>query len=289
MTDPLYLGIDGGGTACRARLTDAAGQVLGEGRAGGANPRFGLAAATEAILAATHQALGAAGLPAEAAERVHAGFGLAGVGQRRDRAAFLEWRHPFAAAALATDAHAACLGAHAGGDGAVLILGTGSCGLAIVDGLETRIGGWGFPVSDHAGGAWLGLEAIRRGLWAHDGVAGGSDLTEAVMARFDHDPEALVAWLDTAMPRDYGDFAPLVVEHAERLDPVAMALLAQAAHDAAWMIAALQDTGAPRLSVMGGLAPPVVRRLPEPMVEQLAEPLGDALDGALLLARQAAG
>eukprot|EP01035_Chromulina_nebulosa_P053850 gene53850-73667_t len=34
MGERLFLGVDGGGTTSRARLTDAAGTRLGEGRAG---------------------------------------------------------------------------------------------------------------------------------------------------------------------------------------------------------------------------------------------------------------
>ena len=38
----LLLGVDGGGTRCRARLATPAGDVLGEGAGGPANIRFGL-------------------------------------------------------------------------------------------------------------------------------------------------------------------------------------------------------------------------------------------------------
>ena len=38
----LLLGVDGGGTWCRARLADTAGKILGEGLAGPANIRLGL-------------------------------------------------------------------------------------------------------------------------------------------------------------------------------------------------------------------------------------------------------
>ena len=42
MSGRLFLGIDGGGTRCRARLCDDAGRTLGEGTAGAANVRLGL-------------------------------------------------------------------------------------------------------------------------------------------------------------------------------------------------------------------------------------------------------
>jgi glucosamine kinase len=46
--------------------------------------------------------------------------------------------------------------------------------------------------------------------------------------------------------------------------------------------------GVPRLSLMGGLAPHIEGLLPMIIRRHLARPLGDALDGALLLARAAA-
>src|SRR5437764_1049925 len=61
------------------------------------------------------------------------------------------------------------LGAHAGGDGGIVIVGTGSIGFARVGEEVYTIGGYGFPVSDEGSGADLGLSAIRRSLWARDG------------------------------------------------------------------------------------------------------------------------
>ncbi|MGB1272440.1 MAG: N-acetylglucosamine kinase, partial [Endozoicomonas sp.] len=53
---PLLLGVDGGGTSCRARITDLQGNCLGEGFSGSANPRVGLDAACSAIMKATREA-----------------------------------------------------------------------------------------------------------------------------------------------------------------------------------------------------------------------------------------
>lgn len=286
MNDTLFLGIDGGGSGCRARLADGAGRMLGEGSAGAANPRFGFEAATTAIVEAAQAAAAAAGLPVEALGQMRAGLGLAGVGQRRDRERLLGWCHPFAAMALETDAHIACLGAHGGGDGAVLVVGTGSCGVALAGGREHRVGGWGFPISDQGSGAWLGLEALRQALWAQDGIAPATGLTRAVMAQFGGDPERAVAWLDRAVPRDYAALAPLVLDHGGQGDAVAMALLAQAGADLARLLAALRRIGAPRLALLGGLAGPLRPWLPEDARAGLDPPLGDALDGALCLARR---
>jgi glucosamine kinase len=190
--------------------------------------------------------------------------------------------------ALATDAETACLGAHDGGDGGILVVGTGSCGMAKVGADWVRVGGWGFPVSDQGSGAWLGLRAIRAALWAHDGLAEPTPLTEAVLAEFGGDPEMVVAWLETALPRDYAALAPMVVTHAEAGAADAAAILGDAAGEVAAMLDRLFGLGPARVCLMGGLAPVMARRLPERLRTRLSAPLGDALDGALILARRAA-
>ena len=52
----LYIGIDGGGTSCRARIEDAAGNVLGQGTAGPATTRIGVNRSMQAVCAASEAA-----------------------------------------------------------------------------------------------------------------------------------------------------------------------------------------------------------------------------------------
>jgi glucosamine kinase len=130
----FFIGVDGGGTRCRARLQDEAGTTLGEGVGGPANVRRDARLALHSVLAASGAALSAAGLDENVIGRVHAGLGLAGAGQRNALERFAGLPHPFASVSIETDAYAAWLGVFGGADGAVLIAGTGSCGLAIVRG-----------------------------------------------------------------------------------------------------------------------------------------------------------
>lgn len=285
----LFIGIDGGGTTCRARIRDASGALVGEGVGGPANARLDPALVMDSILTASRAAAKSAGIAPVELTRAAAGFGLAGAGLKRACAALLAEPHPFAAVAIETDAYAAWLGAHGGADGAILILGTGSCGLAVVSGRQSYVSGWGAEVSDEASGNWIGREVIRRALWAHDGRAARSALSEAVLARFDGSAEQAVAFATTARPAEYGRFVPLVLEHASRRDPLALAIVSQAAADATRIIARLLEVGAPSVCLLGGLARPLTEWLPPPVRAALAEPQGDAMEGAILLARQAGG
>ena len=287
MPEPLLIGVDGGGTQCRARLCDLAGKVLGEGAGGPANVRLEPERVMGSILAASRAAAAAAGLSDDELSRAHAGFGLAGGLLKSACDRLLAEPNPFASIRIATDAYAAWLGAFRGGDGAILILGTGSCGLAVVGGQEFYVGGWGAEVSDEASGHAIGREAIRRALWAHDGRATATPLAAALISRCGGSGESVIAFATAARPADYAALVPLVLEHAAARDPLALALVAEAAADAVRIIARLLEVGAPSVALIGGLAEPLSAWLPPPIRQGLVKPRGDALDGAILMARRA--
>lgn len=284
----LLLGIDGGGTSCRARLCTFSGEVLGEAATGPANLRLGLEQGFSALLDAATQALEQAGLPPAHLTRVVACLALAGASEPTYLASAQAYPHPFRQAVIVTDAHAACLGAHEQRDGGVVVIGTGSIGWAVLRGQPYRVGGWGLPVSDEGSGAWLGCEALRRTLWALDGRASWSGLLRALAAAFENDPHLIVRWTQAASPREFGSLAPRVFEHAGLGDPVAQELLALAAHHIDALAAALVEAGATRLALVGGCAPFTRPLLGEATRSHLVEPAGDALHGALQIARTAA-
>lgn len=282
--DTLFLGIDGGGSGCRARLADHTGRRLGEGAGGPANITTDGAAAARSILDAALGAIRAAGLGEADLGRIRAGFGMAGGNAPSEAAALAAHPFPFRSVRVASDAEIAVLGAHRGGEGGILILGTGSQGACIVSGRTLTVGGWGFALSDTGSGAILGRAAARRALLGHEGVEPPSPFTDAVMARFDASPPVMLAWALKAIPRDWGALAPLVFDHAARGDPVASALLESAIVDVERLLDRLVALGARRIALMGGMANAYRPLLPARLADVLVEPAGDALDGALALA-----
>jgi glucosamine kinase len=286
MAERLFIGVDGGGSRTRARLRDEAGAMLGEGEAGPGNARLG-DAGYEEVMKACRAAVVAAGLDGDDLGRIHAGFGLAGTQQERDRQAVLDRSHPFASLTVDTDAYAAYLGAFRGGDGAVLILGTGSCGLAVIGGKRTSVGGWGAEISDEGSGAVIGRLAIRRSLWALEGMAPRSPLAEDVLAVFDRDPQNAVAWADQATPGDFAEFAPRVFDHADEGDQLAIGIIDDTARDATMLIDRLTALGAPAIAMVGGIFPHLYKWLPERVQPVLVEAAGSAVDGAILMAVRA--
>ena len=188
---------------------------------------------------------------------------------------------------LETDAYAAWLGAFRGEAGAILILGTGSCGFTVVEGKPTYVGGWGFEVSDEGSGAAIGREALRRALWVLDGREASTPLAEHILAEFGRDPQAIVAFAGGAKPADFARFAPVVLDHAQRNDALGVALVETAAADVSRIAVRLLDLGAPAVCLLGGLASALRPWLPAKIQERLAEPLSDAMDGAILMAQRA--
>jgi glucosamine kinase len=244
MADDLFIGVDGGGSNSRARLRDADGRLLGEGTAGAGNARLRERAFTE-VMKACLAAVSEAGLGEADLKDIHAGFGLAGTQQDADHDSVLAWPHPFASLTVDTDAYAALLGAFGGEDGAILILGTGAAGLAIVKGERLNVGGWGADIADDGSGMAIGRTAIRRSLWALEGMAPMTPLADDVLAEFDRNPQTAVIWAGTATPGDYARFAPRVFDYAEQRDPLAFQILHEAAIDAERIINRLLDLGAP--------------------------------------------
>jgi glucosamine kinase len=287
MSSQLFIGVDGGASCCRARIRDMQGNLLGEGCGGPANIHLDLELATQSIQAASEAAARSAGLDKRILHRAHAGLGLAGAGIERACDGLRSKFRPFASIVLETDAYIAWLGAHQAEDGGIVILGTGSCGLAVIGGRRVAVGGYGAEVSDEAGGQRMGREALRRALWAFDGRAETTALSTAILERFEWDPAKIVCFAAEATPAHYAEFAPLVFEYALAQDSLAVAIVQEAAEAAACIIERLRDVGCPTISLIGGLADPLAEWLPTRVRHLLSAARSDPLDGAILMVRRA--
>jgi glucosamine kinase len=287
MSKHFFVGVDGGATSCRARIRDLEGNILGEGLGGPANIHANLELARKSLREAITGALRSSGLDEKNLQNAHAGLGLAGAGLKRACIRLLSEANPFKSIVLETDAYVAWLGAHQGRDGGIVILGTGSCGFAVVNGHRTAVAGWGPEISDEAGGQRMGREALRRALWTYDGRAEKTELTEQILGQFDWDPTKIVVFASKASAADYAKFAPLVLQHALRYDSLAVSLVKEAAAAAVQIVDRLLAVDAPRVSLVGGLAKPLMAWLPPRLDDILIAPQSDAVDGAILMARRA--
>ena len=79
----LFLGVDGGGTGCRARLEDSSGVVLGLGQSGPATARLGLSETWDSVREAFAMAIAEARLEPPDLSRIRAAVGIAGIRPQR--------------------------------------------------------------------------------------------------------------------------------------------------------------------------------------------------------------
>lgn len=277
----LFLGIDGGGTGCRAAVADASGRILGQGRAGPANIASDVGAARDNILLAAREALTVAtGSDADLPD-LSAGLALAGA-NAAGAAGALRAALPFARLRIETDAFGAVKGALGARDGIVAAIGTGSVFASQVDGEIRQIGGWGLVLGDEGSGARLGCSLLAAALGAVDGFRATTPLLREILDEHGG-PEGVIAFSLAARPADFAVLAPRILASD---DPAARELMAEADADVAASIAVLQRDPPLPVTFIGGLGPAYAARLAGRW--KIAAAQGSALDGALMLAREAA-
>ncbi|QIR15187.1 N-acetylglucosamine kinase [Shewanella aestuarii] len=283
----LYIGIDGGGSKCRATIYTAEHQQLGTGVAGRANPLHGLEQTFQSITESTHLALADAGLSADDSVKLIAGLGLAGVNVGHFYEQIASWQHPFKAMYLTTDLHTACIGAHNGEDGAVIITGTGSCGYAHVGDKSVSLGGHGFALGDKGSGAWLGLKAAEHVLLHLDGFACATALTQQLLNHFQvNNAIGIVEQLAGKSSSVYAKLARIVLLAANEGDEVAIAIVKEGSQYISELARKLFAINPTRFSMIGGLAEPLLPWLDSDVASKISPSLSPPEFGACLFAQK---
>jgi glucosamine kinase len=281
---PLYfIGVDGGATRCRARLRDGEGAVRAEATGGAANVHVDFAAAVAVMRGLIAEVLDKAGPVAADRSRIAIGFGLAGLNDTGDAVRVADAFWGYALVRAANDATTACIGAHGGADGGLVIAGTGSAAIARVGGKEAIIGGRGFALGDDGSGAHIGLDALRAATRAYDLLAASSPLTEDILGAFGGEVVAMIRWARKAKPGDYGAFAPRVFTHAAEGDPIARRIVSAAGRAIGELTRGVVALGARRVALVGGVGAALRPYLEPDIAALLTRPLYDATDGAILL------
>ncbi|MEP4889463.1 MAG: BadF/BadG/BcrA/BcrD ATPase family protein [Aliiglaciecola sp.] len=288
MQNPCYfLGIDGGGSKCKARLEDAQGNLLAESVAGPANPARDLKLALASIQQVSEQVMALANLPITALADTYVGMGLAGLNLPSYKSQMQAWQHPFAQLTLSTDLYIACLGAHHCDSGAIVIVGTGSSALACHQGQQFEYGGHGFLLGDKGSGAWMGLQTLRWALESFDGLAQSSPFIEAVF-RFTGctDAAQIIESYLTSSSAKFANLAPLVFEYAEQNDSVAIGIVKEGASYLSALARKLQSHDPQRIAFIGGLSPSVIPWLDEDIQVTIKQPIAAPECGAIMMAKK---
>lgn len=276
MAQRIDIGIDGGGTGCRA-LVSVDG-VLREYKGGPANVVTDPAGAEASIRLILDQALADHGHGLDALPEARICAGLAGC-RLPGAADSFATRLPFLAYVV-DDSVTALEGAFAGDDGCLASLGTGSFFIAKQRGTVRHVGGWGLALGDEGSAAWLGRRALSLALRVSDGRLPPDPLADALMASTAPHP---VTFARSASPGDFAQIARLVMDHLDT--PLAQRLLAEViAHLRDGLAALGHEPGAP-WALVGGLGTLLAPHLPPDLQADRQEAKGRALDGALRLAQ----
>jgi N-acetylglucosamine kinase-like BadF-type ATPase len=238
---PYVLGLDGGQSSTICVLGTADGTLLSSGRGGPANHiqqpggperlRRGLTSAIEGCLAPVQPPV----------QRLAAAY-LSLTGGAQLAMEYMPAIVPVDRVLAESDAVAALACGTSGGPGIGLIAGTGAVALAeSAAGTRCWRGGWGYLLGDEGSGYWIGLQALRAAARAEDGRGPPTPLHEQVVQHCGPGPLRAIA------ARIYGEqigrpevarLAPLVLAGAEAGDPVAAAIVEEAAEQLTLLVEA---------------------------------------------------
>ena len=222
----LLIAVDGGGTKTDLVLFDLQGRILRRVLAPGCNPNdFGWER-TEAVLRDAFRTLLSEGANPQ---YLFAGISGGSVGNNREHMRKLLARLLPQVETISADSDAvnALASGTGGGDGSVVISGTGSVGFVRTNGVLQQIGGWGYLFDKGGSGYDLGRDAVYHALCDIDGRGEHTRLTALL-------EETLGAPVNEAVTSLYQEgkpaiaaLAPLVFEAASLGDDAAKEILSQ--------------------------------------------------------------
>ncbi|MGB6647069.1 MAG: BadF/BadG/BcrA/BcrD ATPase family protein [Bacteroidota bacterium] len=302
----VLFGADGGGTKTMGLLTDLNGTPLAEAQVGGSNPNVvGFDRSAQNLSSLILRCCEKAGrAPSEIGAVV---LGVAGTATpaireklsddiRRRLSKHLPVLPPMA---IEIDARIALEGAFGGGAGLILIAGTGSVVLGKrSDGEIFRVGGWGWILGDEGGGYYIGLEALKEVTKDFDGRSDAGALKELFSARFGLSSREKIIVAVYQEKFSIPSLAPLVLQAAEKNDPVSIRILQDSSALVAEQVLAaakrIQEGETAKVVFVGGLIDHetvyagILRetlRKTAPGID-VQPPDSSPVEGAILMARQ---
>jgi N-acetylglucosamine kinase-like BadF-type ATPase len=245
----MLFGADGGGTKTVGLLTDQDGKPLAEAQVRGTNPNvvgFDRSSQnlTDLILRCCEKA-GRAPSEIGAVVLGVAGTATPAIGERLSETLRMELSdhvEDLPPIQIEIDARIALEGAFGGDPGLILIAGTGSVVLGKrSDGEIFRVGGWGWILGDEGGGHYIGLEALKALTRDFDGRADVGTLKELFSDRFGLSSREKIIVAVYQEEFSLASLAPLVLQAAEKNDPVSVQILQSCSALVAEQVSAAAD------------------------------------------------
>lgn len=247
MSEPVYLGVDGGGTKTRFALVDGEGRLLAEAQLGTTyHPHVGLDGVRAILATGVAEVLAAAAR--ERADIAHAFFGLPAYGEDGHATAVLR---ELPAAILGhhrydcdNDMVCGWAGSLACADGINIVAGTGSIGYGQRRGAAARAGGWGEAFSDEGSAYWIAMRGLNAYSRMSDGRLPKGPLHAVLNAHFGLDNDLdICAHVYGGNAYARGDLAQLsrqVADAANAGDAVAIDIFRDAGRELAQVCDALR-------------------------------------------------
>lgn len=218
------IGVDGGGTKTEAICYDMNGSPINKGLSGFSNVMIDFEKATQHILEAIHNAQN--NLSPEDCLYIYLGIaGIEGIPNKDQLVTIIEQEFKTQVEIVNDSiiAHAALL---EGQDGLLVISGTGSIAVGIVDGKCMFSGGWGHLLGDEGSGYWIVMEAFRQMIWEEDELFHLGQLSLSLLAEIGYTTVAEIKLFVYGKPKaEIASLAPVVTKLAELGDPIALRIL----------------------------------------------------------------
>lgn len=297
------IGIDGGGTRTRAILKRG-NEILSQTTAGTTRVgSVGVGESCERLLTIILDLCDQAELDTSEVDIVVVGLAGVWLEEEKQRSTHLlktlarTQNIPLNDVIITSDAEIAVEGAFNGGNGIVLIAGTGSIAIGKTGKDKfVRCGGWGIELDDEGSGAWIGREGLTAVVRALDGRGKPTMLTD-MLADFNplidiKNPRTIVkAYAERTF--EYQMLTPTVMRCAELGDEVCMDIINRSSYHLIELLTALfpyfKSKQVP-VALVGGIVESkslLGRKLIEEVSKdkrfKIVEPNGTPLDGAILV------
>ncbi|MGQ9818955.1 MAG: N-acetylglucosamine kinase [Candidatus Kapaibacteriales bacterium] len=300
------IGIDGGGTRTRAILTRGT-EILSQTSAGTTRVgSIGVGESSERLLTIIVDLCEQAQIETSEVDIIV--VGLAGVWLEEEKQRSTHLLKTLARTQnisindliITSDAEIAVEGAFKGGNGIVLIVGTGSIAIGkIGKGKFIRCGGWGIELDDEGSGAWIGREGLTAVVRALDGRGKATQLTEK-LADFNplidiNNPRTIVrAYAEKTF--EYQMLTPTVMRCAELGDEVCLDIIQRSTIHLLELLNALYPAFNQKnvpVALLGGIveSKSLLGRMLEELIDKDSRfrrivPKGTPLDGAILIGKR---
>lgn len=297
------IGIDGGGTRTRAILKRG-DKVLSQTTAGTTRVgSVGVGESCERLLTIITDLCDQAELDTSEVDIVVVGLAGVWLEEEKQRSTHLlktlarTQNIPLNDIIITSDAEIAVEGAFNGGNGIVLIAGTGSIAIGkIAKDRFVRCGGWGIELDDEGSGAWIGREGLTAVVRALDG-RGKYTMLADMLADFNplidiKNPRTIVkAYAEKTF--EYQMLTPTVMRCAELGDEVCLDIINRSAQHLIELLVALYPqfkTKQVAVALVGGIVESksllgrmLIEEVSKDKRFKIVQPLGTPLDGAILI------